>query len=188
MKKIICSLLVSVFLSNALCATELEVPQNAYTREMLKHFEKEQFIREEKEALAVGKQSLFFLNLHVGALVFFIPSFGVGARYQKGHSGFDLSLDYHTLLIANGISAKGSYMYYFPHEDFDRQFYMGTGVGGVVYLGGDHYASRRMGMGFGVLTFGKKMGRKTFAQVELLATRLDHTNIVLPTFKIGMGF
>lgn len=187
MKKIICSLLVAVLFGNGVCATEPEIQQSTYSKEMIDRFEKEHFQREEKEAFAAGRESLFFLNMHVGALVFFVPTFGVGARYQKGQSGFDMSLDYHTLLIANGLSAKGSYIYYFPHEDFDRQFYMGFGGGGVAYLGPEH-KKNNWGLGFGVLTFGKKMGRKTYAQIELLATRIDRTNVMLPTFKFGVGF
>ena len=179
--------MILVLFGSALCASEETLPQSIYTQEMVAHYEKECFLRKEKEAFATGKQSLFFCNVHAGALIFFIPSVGVGARYQKGSTGFDLSIDYNTLLFVNVLSTKGSFFYFFPHQDFDKQFYIGGGIGGGVLLSRE-YSSGNQGTGFVVMTLGKKMGRKTYAQFELLASRIDQTVVYLPTVKFGWGF
>lgn len=57
-----------------------------------------------------------------------LPTFGIGARFQHGQNGFDLSANIDSLLIFNYGEIKGLYLYY-PYPEEDHPVYMGIGLG-----------------------------------------------------------
>lgn len=57
-----------------------------------------------------------------------LPNFGIGARYQKGHYGFDVSLNLGSLVFVSCASVKGMVLFY-PYPEKLHQFYYGIGPG-----------------------------------------------------------
>lgn len=58
-----------------------------------------------------------------------VPSVGLGYRWQKGRTGFDLSLNAGSLFVVNYASVKGLFLFY-PNPQESR-FYFGVGPGYV---------------------------------------------------------
>ena len=57
-----------------------------------------------------------------------IPTIGIGRRHQMGYHGYDLSLNFSSVMLINSLSAKGMYLYYpFPNEKY--RLYLGAGPG-----------------------------------------------------------
>lgn len=78
------------------------------------------------------RSSLYYLKLGViyppNGASSVLPSFGVGARFQRGSRGFDISANLSSLLFMNYASLKGIYLFY-PHPEKKHQLYYGIGPG-----------------------------------------------------------
>ncbi len=57
-----------------------------------------------------------------------MPNIGLGARYQKGHYGVDLSANLGSLILFNYASLKGMFLYY-PQPEKKHPLYLGIGPG-----------------------------------------------------------
>ena len=78
--------------------------------------------------------SLAYMKLGVakppGRFNVLLPSVGVGARFQNGYYGADLSVNLTTLVLYNYASAKGLFLYYpLPYNQHQLYFGLGPGVG-----------------------------------------------------------
>lgn len=81
----------------------------------------------EQEAAPV-EASYGYVSLGLGPFPLPLPLFGVGGRYQKGHHGFDGSIQF--ISFGSGFTlAKENldYLYYFK-PNLESQFYVGGGV------------------------------------------------------------
>ena len=72
-----------------------------------------------------------------------LPSFGLGARFQRGHYGWDLSLNLASAVFINYASLKGMFLFY-PQTETKYPLYLGFGSG-IGY----HLSSVPMGQPFG---------------------------------------
>lgn len=78
------------------------------------------------------KTSLYYIKL--GAAHPFegtheiLPSFGLGARFQKNYYGFDLSASLDSLVLINRVSLK-SLLLFFPFPEKKHRPYFGVGPG-----------------------------------------------------------
>jgi hypothetical protein len=93
------------------------------------------------------KSSLYYMKLGAvyppGGSSDILPNFGLGARFQRGYYGFDLSTDLGSLVFANYASLKGVFLLY-PRPEKRHQHYFGIGPGL-----GYHLTSVPMGGPFG---------------------------------------
>src|SRR5260221_10895877 len=112
-----------------------------------------------------------------------LPAIGLGARFQRGEYGYDLSANLGSILFINYVSLKGMFLFY-PQPEKTNQLYFGFGPG----IG--HYSSTFPMMHYGngardrgVLTLEAVLGYEfrhspnfaTFVQLELTQ----------PTFGLG---
>lgn len=105
-----------------------------------------------------------------------LPSFGLGARFQKDSYGFDLSTNINSLIFINYTSLKGVFLFY-PRPEKRHQLYFGMGPGLGYHLisvpMGGHYGSATTK--YGDITLEGLVGYefrhanhiKTFIQLEL---------------------
>jgi hypothetical protein len=142
---------------------------------------KEAILEEERRPLASGEKSLFFMSYHVGGI---IPTFGIGGRYQKKQLGFDLSLDLSTLLFINEFHPKATFLYFFPNENFDKQWFTGVGAG----LAGVYELDENFSFAVPHLVLGKKRGRTAYYQFEVPIVISEE--VIMPglSFLFGWGF
>lgn len=93
------------------------------------------------------RSSLYYLKLGVthppGNFSGILPSFGLGARFQRGYYGFDLSANLGSIVFINYASLKGMFLFY-PQPERKHQLYFGIGPG-IGY----HLSSVPMGGPFG---------------------------------------
>lgn len=77
-----------------------------------------------------GNASLYYVKsgAHYSAEGYFLPSLGVGARFQKNRYGFDLSCSAASMVFVNEASVKGLFLFY-PRPQKKRAFYCGIGPG-----------------------------------------------------------
>ncbi|HEX2580013.1 MAG TPA: hypothetical protein VHK67_06410 [Rhabdochlamydiaceae bacterium] len=81
----------------------------------------------EKEAAPV-EASYGYVSLGVGPLPELMPIFGIGGRYQRGHHGFDGSIQFGTLGRSFTVAKENlNYLYYF-NPNLNSQFYVGGGI------------------------------------------------------------
>jgi len=81
----------------------------------------------EKEAAPV-EASYGYVSLGLGPFPELMPIFGVGGRYQKGHHGFDGSIQFGTLgRHFTAAKENFNYLYYF-NPNLASQFYVGGGI------------------------------------------------------------
>lgn len=96
------------------------------------------------------RSSLYYLKLGVihppGDSTGILPSFGLGARFQRGYYGFDLSANLGTAIFINYASLKGLFLFY-PRPEKKHQLYCGIGPG-IGY----HLSSVPLGQPFGAAT------------------------------------
>lgn len=57
-----------------------------------------------------------------------LPSFGLGARFQRDYYGFDLSVNLGSVVFVNYASLKGVFLFY-PRPEKKHQLYYGFGPG-----------------------------------------------------------
>lgn len=78
------------------------------------------------------RSSLYYVKLGVahpcGDSSDFLPSCGIGARFQKDYYGFDLSANISSMLFINDASLRGMFLFY-PQPEKKHQFYLGVGPG-----------------------------------------------------------
>lgn len=124
------------------------------------------------------KSSLYYVKLgavHPGSSDI-LPNFGLGARFQRGYYGLDLSANLGSVVFTNYASLKGVFLF-LPRPEKRHQLYFGIGSG-VGY----HLTSVPMGGPFGSATteygtiplegilgyeFRHARRFKTFIQIEL---------------------
>ncbi len=63
----------------------------------------------------------------IGPLPVPLPLVGIGGRYQKGHHGFDGSLQGFSIILINVAKINANYLYYF-NPNLDSQWYIGAGA------------------------------------------------------------
>lgn len=105
----------------------------------------------------------------------FLPSMGLGARFQKEHQGLDLSANLTTIGLLNYASVKGMWLFY-PYPEKNNQLYLGAGPGVGYHLNvlplGSPYGAVSDECGLvnveGVVGYEFRHSRhlKTFVQVE----------------------
>ena len=76
----------------------------------------------------VVEASYGYVCVGIGPLPVPAPLAGVGWRYQKGHHGFDGSLQISSVLVINVAKINANYLYYF-NPNLDSEWYLGAGVG-----------------------------------------------------------
>jgi hypothetical protein len=134
------------------------------------------------------KSSLYYVKIGgihpPGGLSNVLPDFGIGARFQRGWYGFDLSANLGSLAFANYASLKGVFLFY-PWPENGHQLYFGIGTGL-----GYHLTSVPMGGPYGSAT--TEYGNMTLESVvgyEFRHTRRFKTFIQVelsqPTFVFG---
>jgi hypothetical protein len=106
----------------------------------------------------------------------FLPTLGLGARFQKGHHGFDLSASLSSMMLYNYFSMKQIFLYY-PLKQKNHPFYLGLGPGvgfhfNAVPNAGSHGASSSEWVNLNLeglmgMEFRHAEHLKTFIQVEL---------------------
>lgn len=136
------------------------------------------------------RSSLYYIKLGVahpcGDSSYFLPSLGLGARFQKGYYGFDLSASHSTLVFMNYASLKGMFLFY-PQPEKKHQLYLGVGPGI-----GCHFGGVPMGAPFG----GASSKRWTLNLEGVLGYEFRHTahfktfiqlELTQPVFGFGEG-
>lgn len=131
-----------------------------------------------------------------------LPDFGLGARFQRGYCGFDLSANLGSVVFVNYASLKGVFLFY-PQPEKRHPFYFGMGPG-VGY----QFKSVPMGGPFGSATteygnitiegalgyeFRHARHFKTFIQLELSQPTFDfgrhkHYGSYYPGLSLTGGF
>lgn len=87
---------------------------------------------EQIEAIPV-KASYKYVNFGVGTLPFPAPVLGLGVRGQRGHHGFDASVQISSIGISTTIKENIDYLYYFK-PNLASQYYLGGGFGFSQYV------------------------------------------------------
>lgn len=154
------------------------------------------------------RSSLYYMKLGAvhppGNSSDILPNFGLGARFQTGYYGFDLSASLGSIAFINYASLSGTFLFY-PQPEKTNQLYFGIGPGVGYY-----FDSVPMGQPFGsgssqrgIVTVDGVLGYefrhnnhlKTFIQLELSQPAVsfgghgyhrDHTPGV--AMSIGIGF
>ena len=131
-----------------------------------------------------------------------LPTFGIGARFQRDHYGLDLSANLGSILLINYASLKGTFLFY-PQPEKKNQLYFGVGPGVGYYLDSipmGHPHGSTSGE-WGIVTvegvFGYEFRHtdhfKTFVQLELsqptfgFAEQRHHSDY-RPGFALTAGF
>lgn len=126
------------------------------------------------------RSSLYYIKLGIthppGDSSGILPSFGLGARFQKDCYGFDLSANLGSIVFINYASLKGLFLFY-PQPEKKHQLYCGIGPGIGYHLSfvpiGQPFGSTSNECGNmtleGVLGYEFRHARhfKTFIQLEL---------------------
>lgn len=80
------------------------------------------------------KSSLYYMKLGVinppgdEFGYYYVPDFGIGARFQRDYYGFDLSVNLGSIVFLNYASIKGIFLCY-PQPEKRDQLYFGLGPG-----------------------------------------------------------
>lgn len=83
-----------------------------------------------------NNSSLYYLKLgasYPSGTDCVLPTFGLGARFQKNQYGFDLSANLSSMVFVNYASLKGLFLFY-PNVEKKNQWYVGIGPGLGYYL------------------------------------------------------
>jgi hypothetical protein len=126
------------------------------------------------------KFSLYYIKIGLtkvpGDSSAILPSFGLGARFQRDYCGFDLSANIGSIVFNNYVSLKGIFLFY-PQPQKKHQLYFGIGPGIGYHLNsiplGDSFGSASDERGNvtieGVLGYEFRHAPhfKTFIQIEL---------------------
>lgn len=121
-----------------------------------------------------------------------VPAVGLGYRWQKGNTGFDLSLSAGSLFVINYASVKGLFLFY-PNPERSR-FYFGVGPGYVHNVSIDN--SNRCLSLEGVIgyEFASSYRCKPFIQLEItqpvvtFKSRFSSKKTPGVTVMFGIGF
>ena len=95
-----------------------------------------------------------------------LPTVGLGARFQQGHFGCDLSASLGSVIVINELKGKALCLWY-PYPESKHRFYCGVGPGVSYAL--DLFNTRSFITAEGLIGFEFKHARffKTFLQLEL---------------------
>jgi hypothetical protein len=83
---------------------------------------------EAKVAPSTVEASHGYLSLGLGPFPIPMPIFGIGGRFQKGHHGFDVSVQATTVISLTVVKENFLYLHYFK-PNLASQFYVGGGFG-----------------------------------------------------------
>ena len=133
-----------------------------------------------------------YVSLGLGPAPIPLPIFGAGYRVQRGHHGFDTSVNVATIHWATAVKASALYHYYFKPNPA-AQFY--AGVGPAVGVG---FADRHTGVGGAAeFAFGKQYTSDT-GNIRYLQADIDFPVVLgrkpfviavpIVVLKYGIGF
>lgn len=116
-----------------------------------------------------------YISLGLGPFPIPAPLLGIGGRYQKGHHGFDGSLQFFTLGKYFTIAKENfNFLYYFK-PNLASQFYVGGGIGFTEIFEHhfDAYVSPQLVLG---KQYTNEAGDVRFFQVQIdpVFVRLNH--------------
>jgi len=149
--------------------------------------EEDQSITVEPVIVEPIKDSYRYFCVGIGPLPIPAPLIGIGGRFQKGHHGFDGSLQVSSLLLVSMAKVNMNYLYYFK-PNLDSQFYLGAGLSliGASSLTSDKgyvYPAPQFVIGKQYTT---KKGSKRHFQAEV--TPWLFKGGVFPTVVLSYGF
>lgn len=149
--------------------------------------EEDQSISVEPVIIEPIKTSYGYFCVGIGPIPLPAPLVGIGGRSQKGHHGFDCSLQISSLILISTAKMNLNYLYYFK-PNLDSQFYMGAGlsligVSSVTSDGWRVYPGPQLVIG---KQYPSKKGSKCHFQAEINPWIFKKG--VLPTVVLSWGF